>query len=218
MCIVPLGRTLACVRTNATEPVRGRRAANKARLRQRLLDAVEHALENGTYAELSIEQLLEQSGVVRSTFYYHFDDKADLIGALAEDVFEIFERAALDWMTDANAMTKDSMRAATAQLFRVYWEHRTVMVAAADSAASDARIRARVDRMWRELADGVAERITNAQQANHWRDIDPGRTAAWLIWMTERGLYEAARNADEDELLRLAAVHTEICWSALAGP
>jgi AcrR family transcriptional regulator len=202
---------------DATKPIQGRRAANKSRLKQRLLDAVEQELEHGTYAELSIDRLLEQSGVVRSTFYYHFDDKADLIGALAEDVFEAFERAALDWMRDANAMTKESMRPATEQLFRVYWEHRTVMTAAADSAAGDPRIRARLDRMWRNLAAGVAERITAAQAQNHWRDIDPDRTASWLIWMTERGLYDIARNADEAELVRLAAVHTDICWTTLAG-
>jgi TetR/AcrR family transcriptional regulator, ethionamide resistance regulator len=214
---VPSSPRLARVSTNATEPIRGRRAANKSRLRQRLLDAVEQELEHGTYAELSIERLLERSGVARSTFYYNFDDKAELIGALAEDVFEIFEDAALHWMSDTDAMTKDNMRTSTEQLFRVYWEHRTVMIAAADSAAGDARIRARLDRMWSNLAQGVADRIIIAQEKRHWRDTDPQRTAAWLIWMTERGLYDAARHADEDELMRLATVHTDICWTALAG-
>lgn len=184
---------------------------------KRLLDAVEQELGHGTYAELSIERLLEQSGVVRSTFYYHFDDKADLIGALAEDVFQAFEDAALEWMSDAAAMSKDSMREATERLFRVYWEHRTVMIAAADSAAADATIRARLDRMWRHLAEGVADRIALAQQTNIMRVIDPARTASWLIWMTERGLYDAARNADEDELVALADAHTEICWTTLTG-
>lgn len=199
------------------QPVRGRRAANKSRLKKRLLAAVETALENGTLAELSIERLLEDSGVARSTFYYHFDDKADLIGGLAEDVFETFERAALEWMSDDDAMSKDSMRASTEGLFRLYWEHRTVMVAAADAAAADAHIRARIDRMWKNLAEGVAQRITLAQEQHSWRPVDPARTAAWLIWMTERGLYDAARNADPKELSALAAVHTDICWTTLVG-
>ena len=47
-------------------------------------------------------------------------------------------------MTDDNAMTKKAMRKSTEHLFRVYCEHRTVMIAAADSAAGDARIRARL--------------------------------------------------------------------------
>ncbi|MGY4103770.1 TetR/AcrR family transcriptional regulator [Nocardia sp. R16R-3T] len=202
---------------NATEPMHGRRKANKSRLKQRLLAAVEQELENGTYAELRIERLLEQSKVNRSTFYYHFDDKADLIGALAEDVFEAFESTALSWMSDAEAMTKDSMRAYTQQLFRLYFEHRTVMIAAADSAATDVRIRERLDRMWSNLAKAVADRITIAQRSQNWRHTDPERTAAWLIWMTERGLYDIARNGDEGELVRLAAVHTDICWTTLAG-
>ncbi len=201
----------------ANEPIRSRRAANKSRLKLRLLDAVEQALENGTYAELSIERLLEQSGVVRSTFYYHFDDKADLVGSLAEEVLQTFERNALSWMADDDAMTKDAMQASTEQLFRYYWKHRTVMLAAADSAAANARIRTRLDRMWSNLADGVADRITAAQDKHHWRSVDPKRTAAWLIWMTERGLYDVARNGDEAELIRLAAVHTDICWSTLVG-
>jgi AcrR family transcriptional regulator len=205
------------VSTYAAEPIRSRRAANKSRLQRRLLDAVEQALEHGTYAELSIDQLLEQSGVPRSTFYYHFEDKADLVGSLAEEVLQTFERDALRWMADDDAMTKDAMQASTEELFRYYWKHRTVLVAAADSAAANARIRTRLDRMWSNLANGVADRITVAQEKHHWRNVDAKRTAAWLIWMTERGLYDVARNGDEAELLRLAAVHTDICWSALVG-
>ena len=205
------------VSASAFEPTRGRRVANKSRLQLRLLDAVERALEDGTYAELSIERLLEQSGVARSTFYYHFDDKTDLVGALAEDVFQTFESNALKWMADDDAMTKDAMLAATEGIFRFYWKHRTVMVASADSAASDARIRARIERMWSSLTKSVADRITVAQDKHQWRPVDAARTAAWLIWMTERGLYDVARNGDEEELLRLAAVHTDICWSTLVG-
>jgi AcrR family transcriptional regulator len=206
-----------CVSAHVVEPIRSRRAANKSRLQRRLLDAVERALENGTYAELSVERLLEQSGVARSTFYYHFDDKADLVGSLAEDVLQTFEHNALSWMADDNAMTKDAMQTATEELFRYYWKHRTVMVAAADSAAANARIRTRLDRMWSNLANGVADRITVAQNKHHWRSVDPKRTAAWLIWMTERGLHDVARNSDEAELIHLAAVHTDICWSTLVG-
>jgi AcrR family transcriptional regulator len=194
-----------------------RRAANKSRLQRRLLDAVEQALEHGTYAELSIDQLLEQSGVPRSTFYYNFEDKADLVGSLAEDVLQTFERDALRWMADDDAMTKDAMQASTEELFRYYWKHRTVLVAAADSAAANARIRTRLDRMWSNLAKSVADRISVAQDKHHWRGVDAKRTAAWLIWMTERGLYDVARNGNEAELMRLAAVHTDICWSALVG-
>lgn len=206
------------VSAHAVEPTRSRRVANKSRLQRRLLDAVEQALENGSYAELSIERLLEQSGVPRSTFYYHFDDKTDLVGALAEEVLQTFESNALSWMADDDAMTKDAMLAATEELFRFYWKHRIVMVAAADSASADARIRARLDRMWSGLARGIADRITVAQDKHQWRDVDPERTAAWLTWMTERGLYSVVRNGDEAELLRLAAVHTDICWTTLVGP
>jgi AcrR family transcriptional regulator len=205
------------VSASACEPIPSRREANKSRLKQRLLVAVEQALENGTYAELSMERLLEQSGVARSTFYYHFDDKTDLVGALAEDVFETFERNALNWMADDDALTKDGMNAATEQIFQLYWKHRTVMVAAADSAAADARIRARLDRMWSNLASGIAHRITVAQNKHHWRDVDAKRTAACLTWMTERGLYDLAHNGNEEELLHFAAVHTDICWTTLVG-
>lgn len=195
----------------------GRRAANKVRLQRRLLEAVEQELGSGTYAELSIERLLEQSGVARSTFYYHFLDKADLVGSMAEEVLQTFERMALDWMTDDNAMTRGAMQAATEQLFRFYWMHRTVMVAATDSSASNARIRSRLDEMWSSLASAIADSITVAQDKHHWRNVDPRRTAAWLTWMTERGLYDVARSGAESELLQLAAVHTDICWSTLVG-
>ena len=69
-----------------------RRAANKQRLNQRLLEAVERALAgegDTTFAELSIECLLHESQVARSTFYYHYADKNALLCALAEGVIEV---------------------------------------------------------------------------------------------------------------------------------
>jgi hypothetical protein len=50
---------------------------------RRLLPAVEALLETFSYAELSVEQMVAAADISRSTFYNYFEDKNDLLGALA---------------------------------------------------------------------------------------------------------------------------------------
>jgi hypothetical protein len=49
--------------------------------------------------------------------------------------------------------------------------------------------------------------------------IDPQRTAAWLTWMAERGLYQLVAPANEQTSERLLTALTDITWNTLyAGP
>jgi len=190
---------------------------NRRRLTQRLLDAVERSLEQTgeTYAELSVERLLDASGVARSTFYYHFNDKHALIAALAEDVLAEFEREALAWWTAPPS--RSSLERATASMFAVYWRHRVVLAAATEIAATDATVREQLDKLWRRIREDVTRMIENGQRDNQIRrDLDPRQTTEWLVWMTERGLYQLTRRGNRNELDGYTSTHVDIVWSTLA--
>ena len=47
---------------------------------RRLLPAVERLLERETYAEISVEQIAEEAGISRSTFYNYYEDKGTCSG------------------------------------------------------------------------------------------------------------------------------------------
>jgi TetR/AcrR family transcriptional regulator, ethionamide resistance regulator len=45
--------------------------------------------------------------------------------------------------------------------------------------------------------------------------LDANRTARWLIWMIERGLYQLIGGADGDETDRLLDALTDIVWRVI---
>jgi hypothetical protein len=46
-------------------------------------------------------------------------------------------------------------------------------------------------------------------------DLDPQRTAAWLTWMAERGLYQLVAPAGPAAAERLLDALTDITWNTL---
>jgi AcrR family transcriptional regulator len=72
--------------------------------RLRLMAGVARALSRHGYASLSVEQVVEEAGVSRSTFYENFENKHDCVLAGHEFVFNCLEEelvnaceAAQDW-------------------------------------------------------------------------------------------------------------------------
>src|SRR6516225_2261443 len=56
-------------------------------LSRHFVSVVENLVENGVrYADLSVEAIITAGGISRSTFYVYFDDKGDLLVAMAQDV------------------------------------------------------------------------------------------------------------------------------------
>ena len=59
-----------------------RRTARRDEVRGRLLQVVERMLDDGEgYTEISVERMVAQAGIARSTFYVYFEDKGDLLEA-----------------------------------------------------------------------------------------------------------------------------------------
>lgn len=56
--------------------------------RQRLLGGAARAMAAHGYAELSVEQILKEAGVSRTTFYEHFDNKRECILVAHEVAFD----------------------------------------------------------------------------------------------------------------------------------
>ena len=64
----------------------GRRARSREALAAKLMASVEALLTEGTsYTDLSVDEILERTDVPRSTFYYHFRDKGELLIAVSAD-------------------------------------------------------------------------------------------------------------------------------------
>jgi TetR/AcrR family transcriptional regulator, ethionamide resistance regulator len=182
---------------------------------RRLLPAVERLLERETYAEISVEQIAEEASISRSTFYNYYEDKGDLLSALTGDVMGAIIDASRQWWMLPPGARKDDLRDSIAHMVETYTPHAGLMRAVADFTSRDQRVREVFDASMQRGAEGIAGYIRDGQRAGVFRrDLDAGRVALWLDWMSERGLSELGRPGLEDPERAVTAL-TDIYWKAL---
>lgn len=179
----------------------GRRERSKAALVAKLLPAVESLLAEGlSYTDLSVEVIIERAGAPRSTFYYHFRDKGELLIAISADAIgEITESSKNLYLDDAH-----SARATFAEAIRhtaaAWLSHMHLMNAVAELAAYNPAVKDQYQAAWQLARGYLAEHISEGQRSGAVRkDINPEHTAAWLTWMAERGLGLHAWTAPPDQ-------------------
>jgi AcrR family transcriptional regulator len=194
-----------------------RRARRRARVVRRLLAVVERLLEDEqSYLDLKVERIIEEGEMARSTFYSYFDDKADLIIALAETAMrEIIQGAQAIWELPADA-TREQVAAAVRHTIETYLPHTRLMNAVIEVSTYDRRVRERFNAAYREAQHAAAQHIRAGQKAGFVRaDLYPDEAAGWLTWMAERGMTQLVQHAGKARLRRLEDTFTSILWYSL---
>jgi AcrR family transcriptional regulator len=202
---------------SVTRKSHGNRAQRREDVRQRLLAVVQELLTNGeSYAEISVERLVSEAKLSRSTFYVYFEDKGDLLRAWFAQVIEELDDAAGGWWKLDGSATKADLREALAQIVNTYRPHTTLMAALYDMASYDATVREEVTTMMTRSTTGLRKHIQRGQRQG-WIDPDllAAETAAWLTWMAERGQHQMVRLADDSEVEALIDAYADVVWNAL---
>lgn len=175
------------------------------------LDVVGPLLEAGeSYSDISVERLITAVDVSRSTFYSYFKDKGELLAAMAEDVTTDLSEAGGVWFSLDRPESAEDLATALRPLLVTYRRHQAILRSITDGAAYDPNIRT--------LHTVLVRRAITELSAHFERsgfDRDPVRTATWLVWMLERGLYHVVAPADDDELEVQVAVLADLLWRAL---
>ena len=115
------------------------RAARRDELRGRLLGVVERLLGEGdTFTEISVERMVAEAGIARSTFYVYFEDKGDLLEAWFGEITAELRTRPPAWWQPRAATGVPRLRAALATIVPTYRPHTTLMAAMYDTAAYDA--------------------------------------------------------------------------------
>lgn len=205
---------------SVTRKRQSNRAARRDEIRHRLLEVVERLLDDGeNFTEISVERMVAQADLARSTFYLYFEDKGDLLVAWFGEITGELESVARGWWNLGPEATRDDLRAALEHIVKAYRPHTTLMAAVYDAAAYDGEVRALVMAMMNRNIAGLRKHIRAGQKAG---SVDPGllpdQTAGWLTWMAERGLHQLVRTASEAELERLVDAYTAIIWNTLYAP
>jgi AcrR family transcriptional regulator len=205
---------------SVTRKSQSSRSERRDEARRRLLGVVEKLLEDGeSFTEISVERLVSEAGMSRSTFYVYFEDKGDLLRAWFAEITAELSDAASGWLTLGADATRDDLRAALERVVKTYHPHTTLMAATYDAAAYDSSVRELVEGMMDGNVAGLRKHIKTGQAGGF---VDPSlpaaQTAAWLTWMAERGLHQLVRTASPAELEKLIDAYTGIVWNTLYAP
>src|SRR5436190_852106 len=153
----------------ATAPDRRIRRSPEAAARE-ILDAAEALLAERSYREVSVDELMQRTGMTRSTFYHYFRGLDELAVALLKRVQSEMIDAVAPWLGPA-AETDDlvgNIEQGIVGVAQVYARHGRVL-AAIDQAAHQHE---KVEQAWRSgvLAPWIAA-VTEQMRANHERGL-----------------------------------------------
>lgn len=89
--------------------------------RQSVFDAFTRLLEQKTYAGITVQDIIDEADIGRSTFYAHFETKDDLLKALCSEIFEhVFaEKLSKESTHDFSAGSKDLHAELTHMLYHL---------------------------------------------------------------------------------------------------
>ena len=164
-----------------------RTRAPRGAAERQVLEAVEDLLGAGaSFTSLGVGQIADHAGVARSSFYLHFSDKNALLIRVAEAATNVLLDIAEDWITDRTA-DLETLRPTVRLMVAENRKHAPLLAALAEVAAYDAEVaefwQARIGR----YIGLVKARLQADKRAGLApKSLDPGVTASFIVWGTER--------------------------------
>lgn len=167
-----------------------RRERSRAALVDKLLPAVEALLSEGiAYTDLSVEMVIARAGAPRSTFYYHFRDKGDLLLAISGDAIARITESSKALYRDNRHGSRAQFTDAVRETADAWLTHMHLINALAELAAYNPTVKEQYLAAWQTAHGYLADHIRSGQATGVVRpDLHPEHTAKWLTWMAERGL------------------------------
>jgi AcrR family transcriptional regulator len=187
--------------------------SRRRELSRHFIDALGTPLRDRRYVELSVEDITVAGGIARSTFYKYFSDRGELLCAMADEVLDQIFAEGENWWDFPDDGGIPELRKALLPPIEARIRHSALLTAVTEGAASDDRLRERQVRLIDKLAADLATHISRAQEVGSaCPDLDPQRTAKWLLWTFDRALYELMTPADLAETEKLLDAVTMIIW------
>lgn len=203
--------------SNPVRPFRRSPESRRLELSRHFIDALEPLLASKRYADLSVEDITAAGGIARSTFYAYFKDRGELLGAMADVILEEIFAEGRNWWDLPDQGGIADLRQALVPPIEARMQHAPILSAVTEGAATDDRLRERQVRLIDKLTHDLAQHIKRAQRARSASpDIDPERTAKWMLWTFDRALYEILTpSTSTAERRKLVDAVTMIIWRTL---
>jgi AcrR family transcriptional regulator len=197
-------------------PEAGIRQTRREANRQSILDALEELLVDRTYGAVTIEDVMQVTGMTRTAFYRYFPDLEAVLLAWLVELRADFLDAANLWLL-AESDPEGTVLAATTGLAKVWSRHSRLLTAVADASTTGSRIQA----AWHEVVDsfvGPVQARLELLASEGVTSLDyPGETARALVWMNERYLLETYTR-DRPVPVEVAGATLAQIWRRLLFP
>src|SRR5262245_46163561 len=158
-----------------------RHDARKQELVERILPLVEELLEAaGGYVHLTVEDILQNAGLSRSTFYRYFKDKNELLLALSDPALREIRSIAIGTWELGPEVTFAQFEAELYRTLEAYRPHVALMSALVEVSTYDARVKELFAAFFEEIRTAIAAHIRLEKRRGLVRDgIDPDAAAGW---------------------------------------
>jgi TetR/AcrR family transcriptional regulator, ethionamide resistance regulator len=189
-----------------------RRRRTPEEAEREILDAAEAFLRSRPFRDLTIDEVMDGTGLSRPSFYVYFRDRHHLALKLIEEIGSEVFATAVDWLEgdgDDPAVLRQAIRG-TASVFEV---HGPVLRAIADASTEDAEVEVAYLSLVQGFVEAATQRIERDVAAGRSSVADCRRTAAALVWMNERLLSELLGREPADDPEAVAEALYDI-WRA----
>lgn len=159
--------------------------------RDKILRSATHLFYHVGYQATSIEDILKQSGVHKSNFYYHFTSKEELAAAVLDIRFAEYEELVARTLRNPDLtpdvrMAKFMECVSQAQvdvkkMSGCPFGNFAATLASMNSSESEERFRQRLSLLFNAMERGLQDCLTEGMEKGYWRtDIEPADMAAFL--------------------------------------
>lgn len=182
-----------------------------------ILEATKRLLQSGApLAALSVERIVAEAGVGRTTFYLHFGDKRGLMQRLAQDEVEWFAETGVAGGSVDPELTRETVRRTVAAILDHWVANHAVLSAIIEFAEYDEAMH----ETWRGAIGGVGLAAAGVFQS-YWKGgpatpRHPEAVGEIVIWMMERAFHQLGRDRKRRDEVEDSV--TEIIWRLLHPP
>jgi AcrR family transcriptional regulator len=182
-----------------------------------ITNAVERLLDDGhEYAALTVAQICDEADFPRSTFYFHFRDKGDLLVAMTEGAKTFLLDTARTWWEADAEMPREELEEVVGLLVGAYRAHEGLLNAVMDARPYDQAVNDAFAAMVEEIRSGLEGHITRGQVSGRFdRTLDAACAAGWIVSMFERSLHQLVVGLSDEEADEYADTLSTFVWRAV---
>jgi len=175
---------------SAAETRVGRRNIKGDKREQAILEGAYDLLRTVPLRNISIDDLTKRAGLSRSSFYFYFESKWQVLSALLSRVTaDVFQASQLIFERPAGMPPEAAIEHAVNEVIQVWERHGHVLREVGDAAAAEPDLQKQWDSILGRFIDASAAGIERDRAAGVAIDGPPARSlAAALMWMGERNL------------------------------